>query len=204
MSPLSPSISLSCLFLPILFVIVPLGRCSGLLLTKTIFRHSNHSLLCFPLLGDKDRRSPTVLGPVYPFNTLLGKRVLMCPFQGHKDSSWSQASHQECCARKDMHMPAQPAQHPCRWDQLREERRGSAAEGLGARSQLFWIPNRIPLSPPRPFHSLSEAACFLHKLPGGPWMCGSAAHAAPECGWVEHLWSGGGKDITHLSTGHSP
>lgn len=82
MSPLSPSISLSCLFLPIPFVIVPLGRCSGRLLTKTVFRHSNHSLLCFPLLGDKDRRSPTALGPVYPFNTLLGKRVAHIPFPG--------------------------------------------------------------------------------------------------------------------------
>lgn len=126
------------------------------------------------------------------------------PFQGHKDGSWSQASQQEGCAGKDMHMPVQSAQHPCRCNQVKEEGKGSAAKGSVANSQLFWIPNHTPLSPPRSLPSLLEAARFQHKLPGGPWTRGDSAHTAAEHRWVEHLRSVGGKGITHLSTGHSP
>lgn len=113
------------------------------------FRHRNQ----FHFLATKTWEVPLHWG----LSTLLppwSESVCSCTLSGESKTILGvQASQQEGCARKAMHMPA----HPCGCDQEKEEGRGSAAKELGTNSLLLWIPNQISSSPPRSFPSLLEA-----------------------------------------------
>lgn len=101
-------------------------------------------------------------------------------------------------------MPVQSDQHPCMWC-MQGEGGGAGIWSQRVRGHLPALLNSKPDSlSSRSFPSLSEAPCFLHELPDGPWTKRSPAHTAAESRWVKLLQSVGGKGITHLSIELSP